>query len=66
MKAVWVKVGRLAILLGAFGYAFGARAHVGSPDVFFEGAAGPYGVHVVIVPAEVIPGLAEISVRIIF
>src|SRR5437763_16963253 len=40
-----------------------ARAHVGSPNVFFEGKAGPYPVHVVIKPAEVIPGLAEISVR---
>lgn len=42
----------------------GARAHVGSPNVFFEGRAGQYPVHVVIRPAEVIPGLAEISVRI--
>ena len=40
------------------------RAHVGSPNVFFEGRAGPYPVHVVIKPAEVIPGLAEISVRV--
>jgi hypothetical protein len=64
MKAVQVNVGRLALLLAALGFAFGARAHVGSPDVFFEGQAGPYRVHVVIVPAEVIPGLAEISVRI--
>jgi hypothetical protein len=41
-----------------------ARAHVGSPNVFFEGKAGPYPVHVVIQPAEVIPGLAQISVRV--
>ena len=41
-----------------------AAAHVGSPNVFFDGQAGPYPVHVVIHPAEVIPGLAEISVRI--
>ena len=41
-----------------------ARAHVGSPNVFFEGSAGPYPVRVVIRPAEVIPGLAEISVRV--
>ena len=40
------------------------RGHVGSPNVFFEGQAGPYPVHVVIRPAEVIPGLAEISVRV--
>jgi hypothetical protein len=39
-------------------------AHVGSPNVFFEGRAGQYPVHVMIRPAEVIPGLAEISVRV--
>jgi hypothetical protein len=41
-----------------------AAAHVGSPNVFFEGWAGQYPLHVVIKPAEVIPGLAEISVRV--
>jgi hypothetical protein len=41
-----------------------AQAHIGSPTIFFEGHAGPYPVHVVIRPAEVIPGLAEISVRV--
>lgn len=41
-----------------------AQAHIGSPNVFFEGNAGPYPVHVVIQPAEVIPGLAQISVRV--
>jgi hypothetical protein len=41
-----------------------AQAHVGSPNVFFEGRAGEYPVYVVIRPAEVIPGLAEISVRV--
>jgi hypothetical protein len=44
--------------------ALNARAHVGSPNVFFEGLAGPYPVHVMIEPAEVIPGLAQISVRV--
>ncbi len=43
---------------------FPAHAHIGSPNVFFEGKAGPYPVHIVIRPAEVIPGLAEISVRV--
>ena len=41
-----------------------ARAHVGSPNVFFEGMAGPYPVHVIVQPAEVIPGLAQISARV--
>lgn len=41
-----------------------ARAHIGSPNVFFDGAAGPYPVHVVIRPPGVIPGLSEISIRV--
>ncbi len=40
-----------------------ARAHLGSPNVVFEGAAGPHAVRVVVRPPEVVPGLAEISVR---
>jgi len=38
-------------------------AHVGSPDVFFSGNAGPYPVDVVIRPPQVVPGLAEVLVR---
>ncbi len=40
-----------------------ARAHVGSPDTFFAGAAGPYAVRVTIQPPGVVPGLAEITVK---
>jgi hypothetical protein len=39
-------------------------AHVGSPNVFFDGMAGDYPVRVVVRPPQVIPGLAEIAVRI--
>src|ERR1051326_4008089 len=41
-----------------------ARAHIGSPDVFYEGYAGPYPVRVTIRPPPVIPGRAEITVRV--
>ncbi|HEV2843280.1 MAG TPA: hypothetical protein VG477_00410, partial [Thermoanaerobaculia bacterium] len=41
-----------------------ARAHVGSPNVFFDGDAGPYPVRVIVRTPEVIPGLAEITVRL--
>jgi hypothetical protein len=41
-----------------------ARAHVGSPNVFFDGSAGPYPVRVIVRPPPVIPGLAEITVRL--
>jgi hypothetical protein len=39
------------------------RAHVGSPNVFFDGAAGPYPLRVIVRPPAVVPGLAEITVR---
>jgi hypothetical protein len=38
-------------------------SHVGSPDVFYEGAAGPYRLLVTIRPPQVVPGVAEIEVR---
>ena len=41
-----------------------SHAHIGSPNVFFEGNAGPFPVRVVIRPPGVVPGLAEISVRV--
>lgn len=41
-----------------------AQAHVGSPNVFFDGDAGPYPVRVIIRPPEVIPGVAEVTVRL--
>ena len=39
-------------------------AHVGSPDVFRSGKAGPYAVDVMIRPPQVVPGIAEILVRV--
>lgn len=38
-------------------------AHVGSPNVFFDGNAGPYAVRVVVKQPGVVPGLADITVR---
>lgn len=39
-------------------------AHVGSPDTWFEGSAGPYPVRVVIRQPGVIPGLAQIDITV--
>ncbi|HXJ04056.1 MAG TPA: hypothetical protein VNH65_03100 [Candidatus Acidoferrum sp.] len=39
------------------------NAHVGSPDVYFEGDAGPYHLYVTVRVPQVIPGIAEIQVR---
>lgn len=40
-----------------------AWAHVGSPDIFLEGNAGPYPLFVTIRPPLVIPGVAEVEIR---
>jgi hypothetical protein len=42
-----------------------AMAHVGSPDIYVEGNAGPYRLLVTVRPPLVIPGVAEIEVRAI-
>lgn len=52
MKWLWLLAGAIA-----------AHAHIGSPDIFYEGTAGPYPVYVTIRPPQVIPGTAEIEVR---
>jgi hypothetical protein len=39
------------------------HAHVGSPDVIVEGAAGPHPIRVVVRMPGVIPGQAEVTVR---
>ena len=41
-----------------------SMAHVGSPDTFFTGTAGPYPVRVTVRLPGVIPGLAQIAVRV--
>jgi hypothetical protein len=41
-----------------------ASAHVGSPNVVFDGNAGPYAVRVVVKPPAVVPGLADVIVRL--
>lgn len=41
-----------------------ARGHVGSPNVFFEGKAGPYPVRVIVRPPAALPGIAQADVRV--
>ena len=55
----WIPAICAAMLLSAAA----AYAHVGSPDVYAEGQAGPYKLSVVVRPPLVIPGVAEIDVR---
>jgi hypothetical protein len=40
-----------------------AAAHVGNPDIYMEGHAGPYMLYVTIRMPQVIPGVAEIEIR---
>lgn len=39
------------------------RAHVGSPDIYYEGMAGPYHLFVTVRTPPMIPGIAQIEVR---
>ena len=42
-----------------------ASAHVGTSNAYFDGTAGPYAVRVIVRTPGVIPGLAQISVRVL-
>ena len=54
----------LIAITAALSCSIPARAHVGSPDVYADGNAGPYRLFVTVRPPLVIPGVAEIEVRI--
>jgi len=51
----------LAVVLLMF--AAPADAHVGSPNVFYEGDAGPYHLFVTVNVPAVIPGVADVQIR---
>ena len=38
------------------------RAHVGNPDVYFQGAAGPYHLIITIRTPQMIPGTADVEI----
>ena len=44
--------------------ALASMAHVGSPDTFFSGSAGPYPIRVSVRLPGVIPGRAQVTVRV--
>jgi hypothetical protein len=56
--------GRLSGALFAFATLVVASAHVGTSNAYFEGMAGPYSVRVIVRTPGVIPGLAQVSVRV--
>jgi hypothetical protein len=42
-----------------------AQAHVGSPNVYFDGVAGPYHILVTVTPPAMIPGVAQVQARVV-
>ena len=60
MRSLKQLIALMALLLAT---ALPLSAHVGSPDVFYEGKAGPYPLFVTIRVHQVIPGVAEIQIR---
>ena len=61
VRKYWPRGRALAFTLGVV---IVTSAHVGSSNAYFEGMAGPYAVRVIVRTPGVIPGLAQISVRI--
>jgi hypothetical protein len=57
--------GRPSRVAALVGIVLVASAHVGSPDTYFEGSAGPYAVRVIVRNPGVVPGLAQITVRLL-
>jgi hypothetical protein len=55
---------KAAIVAGASVLSLGLSAHVGSPDTWFEGTAGPWPVRIVVRSPPVIPGLADVIVTV--
>ena len=58
-----MKTNRIAWLVLSILIAEPLAAHIGSPDVFFQGDAGPYHLVVSIRTPQMIPGVAEIQIR---
>jgi len=58
MKHLWCGIALLTLSCAPL-----AHAHVGSPDIYAEGQAGPYKLFVVVRPPLVIPGVADVEVR---
>ena len=63
MNKIRPQVRAIAILMFVLAAALSLRAHVGSPDVYYEGDAGLYHLFVTVRVPQVIPGVAEIQIR---
>jgi len=64
-QALTIVNGRRALVTAALtALVLTTSAHVGSPDTWFEGNAGPYPVRVVVRLPGVVPGLAQIDITV--
>lgn len=54
---------RRFLLLATLLLPLASFAHVNSPDVYYDGQAGPYHLLVTIKPPAVVPGIADIEIR---
>lgn len=52
----------LALLLVLTAWQLPTAAHIGSPDIFVEGQAGPYRLLITVRPPYAIPGVADVEV----
>lgn len=52
----------IALLIAGTALQSPTAAHIGSPDVFLEGLAGPYRLLITVRPPMVIPGIADVEV----
>jgi hypothetical protein len=52
-------------LLCCFLLGSSASAHVGSPDVYYDGMAGPYRLFVTVRAPQMIPGIARVEVQVL-
>jgi hypothetical protein len=64
MSALGIAVRRAALAASLATAALGLSGHVGTNDAFYDGPAGPYGVRVAVRMPGVIPGQAQITVRV--
>jgi hypothetical protein len=64
MSGVRLVARRAAAIAGLALATVATSAHLGTNDAFFEGPAGPYAVRVSVRPPGVVPGLAQVAVRV--
>lgn len=61
MKTFCARIGALTLVIVTASLAFG---HVGSPNVYFEGDAGPYHLLITVNPPAMVPGVAQVQARV--